>query len=71
MTGKDLIIYILENDLEDKSIIDENGIPIWLMTVYDAAVKMNVGISTILTKVIVGEIPSVTIGDTIYIQKTN
>ena len=25
------------------------------MTVYDAAVKMNVGISTILTKVIVGE----------------
>ena len=24
------------------------------MTVYDAAVKMNVGISTILTKVIVG-----------------
>ena len=40
------------------------------MTVYDDAVKMNVGMSTILTKVIAGEIPSVTIGDTIYIQRT-
>ena len=40
------------------------------MTAYDAAVKMNVGMSTILTKVIVGEIPSVTIDDTIYIQRT-
>lgn len=40
------------------------------MTVYDTAVKMNVGMSTILTKVIVGEIPSVAIGDTIYIQRT-
>ena len=40
------------------------------MTAYDVAVKMNVGMSTILTKVIVGEIPSVTIDDTIYIQRT-
>lgn len=70
MTGKDLIIYILENDLEDKSIIDENGIPIWLMTVDEAALKMNVGTATILTEAIREEIPSVKIGDTMYIQRT-
>lgn len=70
MTGKDLIIYILENDLEDESIINENGIPIWLMTVDEAALKMNVGTATILTEAIREEIPSVTIGDTIYIQRT-
>lgn len=69
MTGKDLIIYILENDLEDKSIIDENGIPIWLMTVDEAALKMNVGTATILTEAIREEIPSVKIGDTMYIQR--
>ena len=39
MSGKDLMIYILENNLVDKSIYDEFGIPVWLMTVAEAAEK--------------------------------
>lgn len=46
MTGKDLIIYILQNDLVDKELFTEGRIP-GFMTREEAAVKANVGLSTI------------------------
>ena len=47
MKGKDLILYILMNDLEEKNVIDENGVIIGFMTIEDAAIKYGVGVSTV------------------------
>lgn len=66
MTGRDLIIYILKNDLEDKPIF-EDGKFIGFMNVNEAALKFNVGTSTIEIWCILDYIPSVTIGENFYI----
>lgn len=47
MKGKELILYILMNNLEDQDVIDENGVMIGFMTIEDAAVKYNVGVATV------------------------
>ena len=44
MTGRELIVYILENHLENISITDKNFMN--LITVEKAAIKFNVGIET-------------------------
>lgn len=46
MTGRDLILYILENKLEDEAVV-KNGIFIGFMSEEEAAAKFNVGVSTI------------------------
>lgn len=68
MTGRELIIYILQNNLEDKDIF-ENGIFIGLMTDKEAAVKFDVGVSTIWVWHSLGFIRSVLIGDSLYVFK--
>lgn len=66
MTGKDLIMYILENDLEHEPII-ENGKFIGLMSVGEAASKLNVGDETIKAWIKIGRLSGVTIGGEMYI----
>lgn len=66
MTGRDLIIYILQNDLEDEPIF-EDGKLLGFMTVAQAAMKFEVGVSTVLTWVSLGWLPGIKIGSTIYI----
>lgn len=56
MTGKELIIYILQNDLVDKPIF-ENGKFIPFMTMEEAAAKANVGVGTINAWMINSQIP--------------
>ena len=46
MTGKDLIIYILQNNLEDEVVLKE-GFFVGFMDQNEAAVKFNVGVWTI------------------------
>lgn len=46
MTGRELIIYILENGLEDEPVF-KNGTFIGFLTTKDAAVQLEVGPSTI------------------------
>lgn len=46
MTGKDLILYILENDLENEQVF-KDGVFIGFMSDEDAAAKFNVGVETI------------------------
>lgn len=46
MTGRDLILYILENNLENESVV-KDGIFIGLMSEEEAAAKFDVGVSTI------------------------
>lgn len=66
MTGRDLIIYILQNNLEDKEVF-ENGRLLGFMTCSEAAVKFNVGIATILVWVDRGQIPGIKIAKEIFI----
>lgn len=68
MTGKDLIIYILENNLENEVVI-KDGVFLWFMTEEEAAVKFNVGVSTIKAWYACGMLSGTKIGDRIYFMK--
>ena len=70
MTGRELIVYILENNLEDKPVF-ENGKFLGFLSVDEAAVKFNVGRSTILTWAALNLISYIKIGDEIYIPANN
>lgn len=65
MTGRDLIMYILQNNLENEVVI-KDGIFIWLMTEEEAAVKFDVGISTIRAWYVCGMLKGTKIGDHVY-----
>lgn len=66
MTGRDLIIYILQNGLEDEPIV-KDGKVMGFLTVAEAAQKMGVGPATVLTLARLGKLEDVEIGNTIYI----
>lgn len=66
MTGKDLILYILANDLENEPIF-KDGKFIGFITAGEAAAKMNVGVATIYTWIHQGKIPGVILGNTVYV----
>lgn len=66
MTGRDLIIYILQNNLEDKPVF-ENGKILGFLTVSEAAVKFNVGTAVIKLWYKLGILSGFKIGEEIYI----
>lgn len=66
MTGRDLIIYILKNGLEDKPVF-ENGKFIGFVTTEEAALKKQVGQATIQAWVDLGRMEGVTVKPGIYI----
>lgn len=66
MTGRDLIVYILENNLEDKPVF-ENGNLLGFKTSVEAAIEFGVGIMTIEVWVKLGQLEGVRIGDELYI----
>lgn len=65
MTGKELILYILENDLENEVVI-KDGVFIWLMDEKEAAVKFDVGVATIRAWYSCGQLDGTKIGDRLY-----
>ena len=65
MTGKELILYILENDLENEDII-KDGVFIWLMDEKEAAIKFDVGVATIRAWYVCGQLDGIKIGDHLY-----
>lgn len=69
MTGKDLIKYILDNDLVDKPII-QNGRLVGFMTVEEAAQKFDVGPATVDVWCQLGVIDSVVIRSGVYVPVT-
>lgn len=69
MNGKDLILYILQNDLENAPVFSD-GRFLNFMTVMEAAIYYDVGPATIRTWVSCNIIPYIKIGDTILIPKT-
>lgn len=66
MTGKDLIIYILQNNLTDKPVY-ENGRLLGFMTIEEAAVKFEVGQATVLAWITLNKINAIRIGEALFI----
>ena len=68
MTGKELIIYILQNELLDTPVfLAERFLD--FMTAQEAAVKFDVGESTVRCCVQLNMLPSIQIGGKIFIPK--
>ena len=68
MTGKELILYILQNNLEDTIVLD-GCVFIGVMTENEAAVKFNVGVATIRAWYHCKMLAGTQIGDSLYFRK--
>lgn len=68
MTGKELILYILNNDLENEEIFVDGHL-IGFIDEEEAAEKFGVGISTIKAWHTLGMMRGLQIGDTLYFPK--
>lgn len=66
MTGRDLIIYILKNNLEDEPLF-ENGKLVGFLSASEFAEKHNVGIATVCTWVAMGYLDGLFIHNELYI----
>ena len=69
MTGREIVIYILENGLENEEIIGADGKPAGMMTPEEASEKFEVPIATVMAWLATGKILSFLIGDTHYIPR--
>lgn len=68
MTGKELILYILQNNLEN-TVILEDGFFTGFMTAQEVAVKFNVGVETVKAWYNCRWINGTRIGDNLYFRK--
>ena len=68
MTGRELIVYILQNNLEDEVVV-QDGIFIWLMDEREAAVKFDVGVAQINAWYTCGMLEGTKIGDHLYFMR--
>lgn len=66
MTGRELIMYILENHLENEEVF-KDGRLLGYMNVDEAAVKFGVGTATIEVWFKLEMIPGIKIGEVLYI----
>lgn len=66
MTGRELIMYIMENGLENEPVF-KNGVFVGFMTVTQAAEKMDVGLATIFAWNTMGKLDGVLLRGGIYI----
>lgn len=70
MTGKELIMYILTNDLEYEPIFN-HGRFIGHMTVDEVALKLDIGIAAVCALIAQGQLDYIRIGDTFFIPDNN
>lgn len=66
MTGRDLILYILSNNLENEPIV-KNGRLVGFLTAEEVAVKTNVGVASVYAWTRQGRLDSVYVTEGIYI----
>lgn len=66
MTGRDLIIYIMRNNLENEPVF-KDGKFIGFISVGEAAARMNVGTATICAWITQGWLDCIVIGGVVYI----
>lgn len=69
MTGRDLIIYILSNGLENEPIYSDSTL-LGLLTIEDISRREQVGTATVYTWIKLGLLDTVTIGDVIFVPVT-
>lgn len=69
MTYRELIIYIIENHLEDEQVF-KDGKPIGFCTVEEIAAKFEVGVVTVQVWISRGMLPSIKLGNVTYIPAT-
>ena len=69
MTGKELILYILENNLEDSEIFKDDRF-LDFLTVSEAAIKFNVGEATVKTWLDLRLLDGFKIENVYYIPRT-
>ena len=67
MTGRDLIVFILENHLEDAVLFTDDHIP-GLMSIEEAASKWCTGVHTLKALIKIGKVSGLEIGEKIYIS---
>jgi excisionase family DNA binding protein len=66
MTGKDLILYILQNDLEDEPVF-KDGKLLGFVTAGEVAAQMDVGVATVYVWLHQKRLDGIFIGGKIYI----
>jgi predicted transcriptional regulator len=66
MTGKDLILYILENDLENSPVYENNKF-IGFMTVDEVALKLNIGVAAVCALIEREVLNHICVGNTLFI----
>ena len=69
MTCRELVLYILENGLENEPVF-KNGTFVGFMTVTQAAEKLDVGLATIFAWNTMGKLDGVLLRGGIYIPVT-
>nr|DAV24938.1 MAG TPA: Protein of unknown function (DUF1580) [Bacteriophage sp.] len=69
MTGKDLIIYILQNNLENEEVF-KDGFFVGFMDENEAAVKYGVGVWTIRAWFMLGALDGIQVGEKLYFLKS-
>ena len=67
MTGRDLIVYILQNNLEDEPVF-KDGKFIGFVTDVEAAKNMGVGVATIHAMIEQGMLEGVQINNIVYVN---
>ena len=68
MTGKELILYILQNNLENTTVL-EGCFFMGFMTEEEVALKFNVGIETVRAWYLCRMAEATKIGDSLYFRK--
>lgn len=68
MTGKELILYILQNNLEN-TVVLEDGFFVGFMSEEEAAAKFKVGVATIRAWYHCKMLKGTQIGDSLYFLK--
>lgn len=66
MTGRDLILYILANHLEDKPVF-ENGVFIGFKSIDEVAIELGTGVASAEVLFKLGVLPGIQVGETVYI----
>lgn len=70
MTGRELILYILANGLEDEPVFSD-GKFIGFVTISEAASELGVGVATVSVWISQKRLNGVIVGENIYIPVTS
>lgn len=67
MTGKELIIYILKNNLENEEVFKDNKfVGFGFLTVEEAAAKMGAGVATVKALIQLNKLNSIKVDEDLY-----